>query len=310
MTAFSQRTLWFGLLQMLRPANVVTSTSNVLAGIAFSYFLLSQTGELTLAYIDVGLLMLVSALLYAGGIVFNDVFDAQLDKIERPERAIPSGRVSLVQAMCLGLLCFSAAVWISLLININVAVIALSISILCTTYNAWAKHSVIVGPFNMGLCRAFNFLLGAALVVDTTTPCEVIIPIVWVSLLYLVYVAAITLISQEEVNAAHAIKIKIGALLYALIGVSMICVLIHYEMNWLHALPFYIFFLFSIYKPIVRALQQMTPQKIGLCVREGVLGIVIFDAAWVAASTHVIYGLLTLLLLFISSRLAKYFAVT
>ena len=34
---------------------------------------------------------------------FNDVFDASLDAVERPERPIPSGRASLTGAVCLGL---------------------------------------------------------------------------------------------------------------------------------------------------------------------------------------------------------------
>ena len=40
-------------------------------------------------------LLLSSAGLYLGGMVLNDVFDARLDAVERPERPIPSGRVSI-----------------------------------------------------------------------------------------------------------------------------------------------------------------------------------------------------------------------
>jgi 4-hydroxybenzoate polyprenyltransferase len=34
--------------------------------------------------------------------VYNDVFDAELDAIERPERAIPSKKVTLTEASILG----------------------------------------------------------------------------------------------------------------------------------------------------------------------------------------------------------------
>jgi hypothetical protein len=40
--------------------------------------------------------------LYAGGVVLNDFFDRRLDAIERPERPIPSRRVSAASAAALG----------------------------------------------------------------------------------------------------------------------------------------------------------------------------------------------------------------
>ena len=43
-----------------------------------------------------------TAALYAGGVVLNDVFDRDLDRIERPERPIPSGRVGTPRAAALG----------------------------------------------------------------------------------------------------------------------------------------------------------------------------------------------------------------
>ena len=48
------------------------------------------------------LLLAASTLLYAGGVALNDVYDADVDRQERPERPIPSGRVSLAAARRLG----------------------------------------------------------------------------------------------------------------------------------------------------------------------------------------------------------------
>ncbi|OYZ46911.1 MAG: polyprenyltransferase, partial [Sphingobacteriales bacterium 24-40-4] len=75
----------------MRPANIATSVADVLAGIAISGYFLGAGQE----FLPVILLCLSTIGLYGGGIVFNDVFDAELDKIERPERAIPSGAVSI-----------------------------------------------------------------------------------------------------------------------------------------------------------------------------------------------------------------------
>ena len=82
----------------MRPSNIVTSVADVLAGIVISGYLLTFETD----YLPVVMLCISTIGLYGGGIVFNDVFDAELDKIERPERAIPSGAVKLNEAILLG----------------------------------------------------------------------------------------------------------------------------------------------------------------------------------------------------------------
>ena len=74
-----------GLLRLTRPANIVTAIADILAGVAISGFL--RDGH---DYTPVLWLVLSTVGLYGGGVVFNDVFDAKLDAVERPERPIPS----------------------------------------------------------------------------------------------------------------------------------------------------------------------------------------------------------------------------
>src|SRR5687767_10294196 len=81
----------------MRPANIVTAISDILAGIAIACFAvgIKWTG---LSFLPPFLLVLSTISLYGGGVVFNDVFDAELDKTERPERPIPSGLISKTSA--------------------------------------------------------------------------------------------------------------------------------------------------------------------------------------------------------------------
>ena len=111
------------------------------------------------------LLVLSTSFLYGGGVVLNDVFDADLDKIERPERPIPSGLIKKSSAglfgivlLLLGILCaafsdpndlLSPSTWV-----------ATVIAIAATVYDRWAKHHSFFGPFTMGFCRGCNLLLG------------------------------------------------------------------------------------------------------------------------------------------------------
>src|SRR6478735_11658794 len=86
----------------MRPANIVTSVSDVLAGIAISGFFFAHSFN-TNQILPVLLLCISTVGLYGGGVVFNDVFDAELDSIERPERPLPQKIVPVKYAIALGI---------------------------------------------------------------------------------------------------------------------------------------------------------------------------------------------------------------
>ena len=101
----------------MRPANIVTSVADVLAGIAISGFLTGAVFSVndTIPF----LLLCISTIgLYGGGVVFNDVFDYELDKVERPERPIPRGTITIREATLLGILLLLAGIVTALLVSI------------------------------------------------------------------------------------------------------------------------------------------------------------------------------------------------
>ena len=69
-----------GYLELVRPPNVATAVADVLAG----YAIAGLGHPSRLAW-----LLLATAALYAGGIVFNDYFDRALDAAERARTADP-----------------------------------------------------------------------------------------------------------------------------------------------------------------------------------------------------------------------------
>lgn len=64
-----------GLARLARPPNIITAYADIFAGYAAS----SGANPAALPF-----LLLATTGLYGGGVVFNDVFDAQLDATERP----------------------------------------------------------------------------------------------------------------------------------------------------------------------------------------------------------------------------------
>src|ERR1700749_1566468 len=148
---------------MVRPANVITSVADVLAGVAisgaFAYRFLAIS-----YWHQIVLLCLSTACLYAGGIVYNDVFDAELDAVERPERAIPSGAISLPQAKQVGFILLVLGIVFAGIASQLGGFIAIGITAFALIYDKWGKHHNLLGPLNMGICRGLNLLLGISII--------------------------------------------------------------------------------------------------------------------------------------------------
>src|SRR5262245_52062653 len=82
------------LLDLARISNLPTVWSNVLAGALLGAQRPNPTA--------VAVAALAGSLLYSGGMLLNDAFDADIDARERPERPIPSGRVTRGTVLALG----------------------------------------------------------------------------------------------------------------------------------------------------------------------------------------------------------------
>jgi 4-hydroxybenzoate polyprenyltransferase len=287
------------LLSLTRPANLVTAIADVLAGMAIAgYFLIPNPPPAA-----VGLLALATVGLYGGGVVFNDVFDAELDAVERPERAIPSGAVSKNAAIGLGVGLLAVGIGASFLVNPTAGLLAIAIAIASLVYDRFGKHHNWLGPVNMGLCRGLNLLLGVSIIP------EQVLPWAWVGLVPIAYIAAITMISRGEVHGGSVTTLRSAGLLYALV-IGCVAALAQQRQQLGTAFPFLILFGYYIFPPLWRAVREPIGQNIGLAVRAGVLSLIVMNAAWVAAFASFPLALLVFCLLPLSRLLAKMFAVT
>jgi len=296
-------------LRLTRPANIVTAVADILAGIAVSgaALLLISPELYTVAGPGFGswLWLCLSTIgLYGGGVAFNDVFDAELDRVERPERPIPSGIVPLrnaaVMASALLLLGIVAAWQISLLSGL----IALVVAFLCVLYDAWGKHQLIFGPINMGLCRTGNLLLGISIIPD------MVFEYWYLGLIPLVYIAAITMISRGEVHGKNKAALQGGFAMYGLVILVLLVLAFASPLSWWQVLPFLFFLGYMIFPPLLRALNTPNPQLIGKAVKAGVISQIVVNAALASVFAGWQFGLLVVLLLPLSLWMARKFAVT
>ncbi len=209
----------FAYLQLTRPANVVTAVADIWAGFAITG---AWDGMATnwiygdqLYWWNLLWLSLSTIGLYGGGVAFNDIADAELDAIERPERPIPSGRVSKKGAIAMASLVLLAGIVCAFQVNPLAGILAIGVAGCALLYDYWGKHQFFFGPINMGLCRTGNLLLGIAVV-------PALLESNWyLGLLPLVYVAAITLISRGEVHGKNRSALFLGGAMYASIFVAL-----------------------------------------------------------------------------------------
>lgn len=178
-------------LQLGRVSNLPTVWSNALAGAVLAGG--AAPGQIVL-------LAAAASALYTGGMYLNDAFDRGYDARERPERPIPSGRISAerVYAIGFGLLAAGAALVAVPSFSADsgggwtAVAAALTLAGLVTLYDAWHKGNPFA-PLLMGLCRALVYLT-AALAVSGRAGA----PVLGAALVLLLYVAGLSYTAQQE----------------------------------------------------------------------------------------------------------------
>lgn len=294
-----------GYLRLMRPANLPTAAADILAGVAIAggYPGHFPSANDLLAYgLPVLLLCIVSALLYAGGVVLNDVFDAALDAVERPERPIPSGLVTQKQAAVFGGALLLAGCLLAFWMGTDIGLVALLLTGGILLYDSFAKNHDLLGPLVMGSCRAINLWLGISLV-----PLVAPWGYLWAPLLY---IFAVTAVSRGEVNGSHRPFRVAAAVLYALVIFGMAGQIYWETGRWQWPLAFLLLLAVLVYRPLVPAIRDGRPDSIRAAVKGGVLGIIALDATWAAGYGPWWLPLLVVLLFPMAAGLARRFAVT
>lgn len=298
----------FPYLQLTRPANVITAIADIWAGFAIAgawdYMATNWIYGDQQFWLNLLWLSLSTIGLYAGGVAFNDIADAELDAIERPERPIPSGRASKSKATMMSLALLIFGVLAAAQVNFIAAIIATAVAVLAVVYDYWGKHQRIIGPINMGLCRSGNLLLGISVAPEVL---EKIWPI---AVIPLIYVAAITMISRGEVHGKNRNALFGGGVMYGSIFFAIFVLAYLDSPGYLQVIPFLALLGYMIFPPLAKAIRTQEPKFIGKSVKAAVISLIIVNASIATAFSGWPIGIIVLLLLPISLWLAKKFAVT
>src|SRR6185295_14598467 len=111
--------------------------------------------------IQVLTLVTISILLYCVGIILNDIFDYEIDKRERPNRPLASGKISRKIAIIIATIFTAIALILSLLVSVTTFSISLLLLVIIFGYDKYLKNTS-AGPFTIAAARVTNVMLGTS----------------------------------------------------------------------------------------------------------------------------------------------------
>jgi 4-hydroxybenzoate polyprenyltransferase len=214
--------------------------------------------------------------------VWNDYFDLEQDRRERPFRPLPSGRVTRGAAFLLGAVLLALGVGLAALSGVSQveshrsspALVALVLAGAILLYDGWLKRTW-AGPLSMGTCRLLNVLLGLSApgFLDPSAGAHL-------ALIVGLYTTGLTWfarteaqVSRQEILAGSAL-VMLSSLLVALplpvrAPPGATSVLFPYLLTGLG-------FLVGI--PVCRAISRPAPALVQAAVKQALLGLVVLDA--------------------------------
>ncbi len=150
----------FAYLNLIRPLNGVMAAIATWTGAIVAGFPIGYTNMLTFPLSPVLLAMFSVFLISSGGMAINDYFDAEIDKLNKPKRPIPNGRVTKKSALAFAIVLFALGVAASYFINTNALGVAVFAAALLVAYAAKLKKVLAAGHVVVSLLVGLTFVFG------------------------------------------------------------------------------------------------------------------------------------------------------
>ena len=286
-------------LRLIRLPNVFTAACNSLAGALVAGVGFDRWPALIM-------LALSSMCIYAAGILWNDLFDLEEDRRERPSRPLPSGQIPVRLAWLVSTLLAAVGAVLAALVSPKVGLLGLSLLAVVFSYDRWTKRNAL-GPWNMGLCRGLNLALGLAM-----KPVSI-----WGLLAvlgYTIYISGVTYVSRQETKTGETKGLQKGFVLL-ISGMAMVVasILLHsnrtiYGFEIQNDVPLLggLLILMVLMKRLTQvwktAFADPRPETIQSVVKTGIINLPLFDFSIVMAAAGPLAAI-PIAMLFLLARL-------
>src|SRR5436309_15496971 len=149
-------------MTLVRPPNTIMIGLGVVIGEAIGLGMLPGIREAVFGFLTASLMM-------AGTMVANDVYDVEIDRVNSPQRPLPSGTVKTRDAVALAVTLSAAAIMFSALLNLWTFLTALLALALMVYYNTRGKRTGLIGNAVVSFNVALPFFYGG-LAVNSIRP--------------------------------------------------------------------------------------------------------------------------------------------
>ena len=302
-------------LRLLRIPNVFTAIADIAMGFLFVTHSLVPAGGFFL-------LVVATCGLYLAGMVLNDVFDVEVDRVERPERPVPSGEVSLPTARIIGfallLVGVVAAVIAGLLFHessvhgMRSGIIAALLAACVLIYDGGLKKT-FMGAIAMGSCRTLNVLLGMSLF-PASGPAPV-----WFTFSAAqwsvaggigIFIAGVTWFARTEARTSNRLVLAFG-LIVRLLGLGVMAsmerlgkeTLFSNEVVWPALLTL---LMVAVFRRGIMAVANPLPAHVQSTVKQAIFSLIVLDASVCLAVRGPMWAIAILLLLVPMVALGKW----
>ncbi|MDI6730510.1 MAG: UbiA family prenyltransferase [Candidatus Altarchaeum sp.] len=139
--------------------------TSALTSLAVAAAILIETGSNINLYLNVMLIAIVAVFLFSSaGNVLNDYFDREIDKINHPERPLPSNRVKAGDALKFSVVLFLLSLLLAVFLNFFCIIIAVIAFMFQVEYELKFKRHYLSKNFTIAFLAGMLFVFGGVAV--------------------------------------------------------------------------------------------------------------------------------------------------
>lgn len=145
------------IIEITRPVNVIFTFAVVVVAAIISLGVFSLNSIIILAGVS-------ASFVIAAGNIINDIFDIDIDKINRPNRVLPSNKMSIAEAKMVYAIFTFLAILLSSQISLSAIFIVIITSVILFFYSKIFKRVPLIGNIAVAVCTGLAFLYGGIVV--------------------------------------------------------------------------------------------------------------------------------------------------
>lgn len=152
-----------GMIELTRPHNILVALVTTYIGYGMVYKMLHGFMGIDYWFIPIALTV---AFVAAAGYVINDYFDIEIDVVNKPERPIPSGRVTPREALLEAIILAALGVATASMIGLYSYTFACINMLILFHYSSWIKKTGFPGNLAIAFNSASSIIYGGLAYMD------------------------------------------------------------------------------------------------------------------------------------------------